>query len=317
MPADGTLVIRPTVTRPLNKHERAFNRALTNVQTLRVRLEEEKHRLDRALVFHAAEIRPRIARAIAFRAQLVRAIAPFLDDRRLKFGHRTVLRAILIEQLDDILAHVDLPDPDLQALFERLHGIAYAQAVQADLDEVRSGMAATFDELGIDVSLPELRAGMSEEDIAVAAAKLADGLRCAEEAQSDDERDCRKTKWELREEDRARRFAQMRKDSIGVVYKRLVKVLHPDLESDAAERQKKIRPLPESAWVEVEPAAVEVDRRGEVLSVAEARGFPLDAHDLAVQAFGDAISDRVLHEAQDAIEMAVDHSGDFLHRLEA
>ena len=221
MPADGTLVIRPTITRPLNKHERAFNRALTNVQMLRVRLAEEKRRLDQALVFHAAEIRPRIARAVACRAQLVRAIAPFLDDRRLKRGDRTVLREILVEQLDDILAHADLPDPDLQALFERLHGIAYAQAVQADIDEARSNMAAMFDELGVDVNVPEWRAGMSEEELAVAAAQLADEMRRAEEAPSGDEPIRRKTKRELREEDRARRAAEMRKNSIGAVYKRL------------------------------------------------------------------------------------------------
>ena len=245
MPADRTLIIRPTAARPLNKHERAFNRALTKVQMLHLRLEEEKRRLDQALVFYGAEVRPRIERAVAFRAQLVRAIAPFLDDRRLKFGDRTVLRAILVGQLDDILAHVDLPDPDLQALFERLHGIAYAQAVQGNIDEVRAGMAAMFDDLGVDVNVPELRAGMSEEEMAVAAAQLADGMRRIEEAQSGDEQDRRKTKRELREEDRARRFAQVRKDSIGIVYRRLVKVLHPDLERDAAERQKKMRTMQE------------------------------------------------------------------------
>src|SRR4030095_2006633 len=103
MPAEGTLVIRPTVTRPLNKHERAFNRALSNVQRLRVRLEEEKRRLDQALVFHAAELRPRIERVVAFRAQLVRALAPFLDDRRLKSGGRTLLRLGLFVTRHDAL----------------------------------------------------------------------------------------------------------------------------------------------------------------------------------------------------------------------
>jgi hypothetical protein len=210
------------------------------VQMLRVRLEEEKRRLDQALVFHAAEVRPRVERAVALRAQLVRAIAPFLDDRRLKPGDRNVVRAILLEQLDDVLAHVEVPDPDLRTLFERLHGIAYAQAVQEDIDEARSGMAAIFDELGVHVDVPELRADMSEEEIAVAAAQLADRMRQIEEARSGDAQHRRTSKRELREEQRARRLAQMRKGSIGAVYKRLVKVLHPDLERDAAERQKKI-----------------------------------------------------------------------------
>lgn len=239
IPADRRLVIRPTATRPLSKQERAFNRAVTRVQTLRARLEEETHRLDQALIFHAAEVRPRVERAVGLRTQLVRAIGPFLDDRRLKPGDRTVLRAILAEQLDDILMHVDVPDPDVQRLFERLHGIAYAQAVQDELEEVRSGMAAMFDELGVDVDLPELRADMSEEEIASAAAQLAHDMSRLE-ARSGAEPHRRKTKRELREEERAQRLAQMRKDSIGAVYKRLVKALHPDLERDDVERQKKI-----------------------------------------------------------------------------
>ena len=45
-PADGSLAIRRTAERPLSKEERAFNRAVAKVQTLRVRFEEEKHRLD-------------------------------------------------------------------------------------------------------------------------------------------------------------------------------------------------------------------------------------------------------------------------------
>ena len=244
-PANRTLVIRPSATRPLNKQERAFNRALTKVQTLRVRLGEEKRSLDQALIFHAAEVRPRVERAVRLRGQLVRTIAPFLDDRRLKPGDRKVLRAILIGQLDDILPHVDVPDPDLQILFERLHGISYAQAVQEDEDEVRLGMAAIFEELGVEADVPELRANMSEEEVAAAAAQLADQMRRIQEAASRDEQNRGKSKRELREEERTRRFEQMRKDSVGAVYRRLVKVVHPDLESDAAERQKKIRMMQE------------------------------------------------------------------------
>jgi hypothetical protein len=239
MPADRALVIHPTATRPLTKEERAYNRALTRVQMLRARLEEEKSRLDQALIFHATEVRPRVERAVALRSQLVRAIAPFLDEKRLKPGDRRVLRAILVEQLDDILASVEVLDSDLQRLFERLHGISYAQAVQEDIDEVRSGMAEMLDELGIDVDVPDLRADMSEEEMIAASAQLVDHLSRAGEARSGDAQMPRKSKRELREEERARRLAQMRKDSIGAVYRRLVKVLHPDLERDAGERQKK------------------------------------------------------------------------------
>src|SRR5262249_19688075 len=83
-PTDGSLTIRPTTGRPLSKDERAFNRAVAKVQALRVRFDEEKRRLDRALVFEATELRPRLEQVTALRTALVRGFARFLDDQRLK-----------------------------------------------------------------------------------------------------------------------------------------------------------------------------------------------------------------------------------------
>ena len=244
-PIDGSLTIRPTAERPLSKEERAFNRAVARVQALRAGFDEEKRRLDRALVFQATELRPRLERVTALRTALVRGFAPFLDDRRLKPAQKKTLRAILKEQLDEIFSYVCSPDADLKALFERLHGIGYAEAAQGELEEARSGMAAIFDELGVNVDIPELHPDMSEEDLAAVAARLADGMRRAEEQRTSQAASHRETKRQRREEERARRFNQLRKDNIGAVYKRLAKVLHPDLEPDPVERERKSRAMQE------------------------------------------------------------------------
>ena len=242
VPADRSLAIRSAPGRPLGKEERAFNRALARLQALRRALDEENRWLDRLLVFHAAEIRPRIDRGVALRIGLVRALAPFLDDRRLTKAQHRVLRRILIEQLDDVLTHlVEKPDPDLQALFERLHDVSYAQAVQDDIEEAQAGMAAIFDELGLDVEVPELHADMTEEDAAAAAAQLAHELRRAEESHDAAKRKPRHETTARAAEERARRHEMLRKDSLGAVYRRLAKELHPDLERDPAERERKSR----------------------------------------------------------------------------
>jgi hypothetical protein len=49
----------------------------------------------------------------------------------------------------------------------------------------------------------------------------------------------------LGNESKVARFEQLRKDIIGAVYKRLAKVLHPDLEADPVEREKKSRAMQE------------------------------------------------------------------------
>jgi hypothetical protein len=238
-PPARSLAIRPT-RGPLGKEARAFNRALGRVQALNHALDAEKRRLDRLLVFHAAEIRPRADRAAALRVGLVRALVPFLDDRRLTKGQHRVLGRILADQLDDVLLHVDEAPADLQALFERLHDISYGQALQDDLEEARAGMAAILDEFGFDVELPQLRTDMTEEDLAAAAAQLADELRRAEGSRSAAKQRPR-GKAARAAEERARRHEQLRKVSLGAVYRRLVKEMHPDLEPDPAERDRKGR----------------------------------------------------------------------------
>jgi hypothetical protein len=238
---DRSLVIRPTRERPLSKEERAFNRALARVQALSRALHEEQRRLDRLLVFHASEVRPRVDRAGALRQALARALAPFLDDRRLTKRQRADLRQIVIAQLDDVLAHVETLDGDLEALFERLHGITRAQAIKDDIDEVRAGMAAMFDELGVDVPVPDLRPDMTEADMAAVAARLADDLSRAHDARTERARPARATKRQAVRLTEAQRREQLQKNCVGAVYRRLVKVLHPDLERDPAERERKSR----------------------------------------------------------------------------
>jgi len=199
----------------------------------------ERRRLDQALIFHAAHIRPRVQRATALRKEVVRALWPFIDDPRLKDGDRRVLRTIVAGQVDEILAHDDSPDQEIQELFELLHGVGVAQVVQEEIDLARSEMAAMFSGLGLDIDVPELRPDMSEEEIAAAVAQMADRMRRMEEVRVDSRPARRQTKRERREEERVRRFEQLRKVSIGAIYKRLAKALHPDLERNADLRARK------------------------------------------------------------------------------
>jgi hypothetical protein len=240
-PRERSLSIWPGPERPLSKEERAFNRALARVQTLSRTLDEEKVRLNRLLVFHAAEIAPRREQVVTRRTGLVRSLVPFLDDRRVTKGQRRVLTTILAEQLDEVLPHVEKLDADLQALFERIHEVSYADAVQSEVEDARAEMAAVFDALGLDVDVPELRADMTPEDVAAVAARLAEDLNRAGEQQSKAAEGHRATKQQLKEAERMRLYEEQRKDSLGAVYRRLVKQMHPDLEPDPRERETKSR----------------------------------------------------------------------------
>ena len=233
-----SLVYKAQPGRPLNKTERAFNRLVARVETLRNRLASEVRRLDEALVYGAAQVRPRVERATGLRRALVRALRPFLQDRRLKGGDRKALKAILTEQLDEVLAQDAAPDEDIKQIFEQLHGVSLDEVAREQIAEARSSMAEMFADLGLDVDVPDLRADMSEEDVAAAVARLADSLREVDAAPADRPKR-RQSKREVREEARIRDLEDARKTTLGAVYKRLAKTLHPDLERNDELRDRK------------------------------------------------------------------------------
>jgi hypothetical protein len=236
------LVVKAQRGRPLSKKQRPFNRLVQKVERLRMRLDAERRRLEAALVFHAEHLRHRVARAIALRKDLIRTLRPFLEDRRVSRRDKGVLRTILSEQLGDVLANDDSPlDDDLRTLFEELEGADLARVEQDEFDEMRTMVEAMFAEQGVTVDLSRFRPGMSDEEMAAAAAEMAaDVQREARDAHGRHERAGRpKTRRELKAEERVAQVEELRKSSIGAVYRRLAKVLHPDLEPDPDRRHEK------------------------------------------------------------------------------
>ena len=74
--------------------------------------------------------------------------------------------------------------------------------------------------------------------------------------------------------------------------------------------------LPGLAWVEIESSAVEVDRRLEVLDVAEAAGHALDLLDLTVEPLAHRVGDRMLEVGQDIVDVPADRLRCLANRLQ-
>lgn len=140
-PELGSLVLLSREDRPLTKAQRAFNRLVARVEELRAELDCEIRRLDKALVYYGEHLHPRQQRLNALRKDIVRALAPFLDDKCLKRkNERETLRMIIAEQMSQIVQEEgSLTDGDLRALFEQVHGVDFGQAEREQMEEVPFG----------------------------------------------------------------------------------------------------------------------------------------------------------------------------------
>jgi hypothetical protein len=126
-------------------------------------------------------------------------------------------------------------EQDIRDIFERVHGVGFEEAAQEDLDEARKGMSELFAELGLGVDVPEWRVDMTEEERAAASAEMFDRMRKSVEAATQ----AKPSPRGKRAQARLDRIEQIEKRGITAVYRRLVKELHPDLESDSVLRARK------------------------------------------------------------------------------
>lgn len=232
--------------RPLTKTQQAFNRLVAKIEKLRGKLERETRRLDAALAEFGREIHPRRQRQAALLKELVRGLAPFLDDRRLKRKECAAVREIIANQLG-ILAAADekgLDDEDLRALFKKVNGLSVEESEAAAFEGMKDMMGEMFGDLGVDIDLEGLRPDMNAAEMAAHAAKMAERLQQQQddaEAAAQAVRPVRaRSKRQLQKEERARQAEELRTKSIASIYKQLAKLLHPDLEPDPARKQQKV-----------------------------------------------------------------------------
>jgi hypothetical protein len=226
--------------RPLTAAQKTFNRLLRKVETLRTRFDTVKRQLDDALVGYGAEVRPRLQRVTALHKSIALALAPFLDDNRIKRRDRPILARLIDVHLQEVLSREENVEDDLRALFSRIHGVRLEDVQDGEADAARSEMEAMFAALGLNVDLSDVRPGMSEEDFAARLAeKTADIERQARQIEARQWSEPPRSKREQKRQERVRRAEEARKRTIATIYRQLAKALHPDLEADPAVRTRK------------------------------------------------------------------------------
>jgi hypothetical protein len=209
----SSLALRSRPNRPLPKAQRTFNRLVSQVDGLRAKLQSETCRLDSALAYYGAHLHPRLKRLTELRKQIVRLCAPYMTQKYLKQKQvRKTLQMFLADQLEQIIAEEgSLPDDDLRALFEHVHGVDFAQSTRESFDEAYSVIENIF--AVVDESENETHE-MGPPG--------------------------HKSKRQLQQEELMRSAEEVRKKSIASIYKQLARALHPDLESDDESRRRKV-----------------------------------------------------------------------------
>lgn len=248
-PAAGTsLQVRAREGRPLSPAARAFNRELARIERLRQQTAE----MDTVCRAHQlaahGRLEPLRQERVRLMAEMVRALAPWLDDPAAKgltkLQRQTALDIVcsLAEQL------AQAGDAAMAELHDRISPQTLAQKRQ-DMGKTLNDMVGSMfaDLTGEDLKAfeddPQAQAAIDAGDpeaLMRAAMARMDQLHAAEQEAREKKRAARQAKRGLSKAQAAAQQAQFDADTaLRQIYRQLASALHPDREPDEAERARK------------------------------------------------------------------------------
>ena len=232
------LVTIPTAAAAQSKTQRAFNRLVGQIQLQRESLAQWQQYELRYHQRLATELQPVQARLREARRALVTLLDQLLCEPKTKphltKAQRRKLGAWIPELAGSLLA--DGPDAEVEAIFDRHGDVSHADLRQAELAEAQ----ALFGHLlGEDLTEGDGHQAQSLDELMQQAAE-----RLAAQAQAQAQREARAQQTprghqaetaRQRQEDAAKQTSQ----SVREVFRKLASLLHPDRETDGAERARK------------------------------------------------------------------------------
>jgi hypothetical protein len=230
----------------LNEAQQTFRNLLAKVDSLRASIDSEEERLDAALSFYAAEVAPRLGRQAVLRKDLVRALAPYLNETLFPRKQERLEMKELIQELLDEIAKTEkgLTDIDLREVYGVVHGVSYAEHERKTLAAVKENLERMYAEAGLAADFSELDSAANEADFMAKAEELTARVRKLKEAETDAAR-CHDHSKHSTGDEQLRAAEEFQKQSVAKIYKQLARVLHPDLERDSERQKQKVELMQE------------------------------------------------------------------------
>jgi hypothetical protein len=239
------LVPTPNAERPLIGAQKTFRALLVKVESLRESIDAAEAELDATLSFYATEIVPGLARQAAQQKEVVRALAPYINESFFGRSERLEFRELIRDLLDEIATtEKGLTDADLREIYNVFHGVGYAKDEQKAMAATKAALAKMFADAGIEADFSELDSAASEAEFMEKAEALMARVRKMKQAEAEAAR-CAEHGRHATEDEDIRAAEEFRKRSIANIYKQLARVLHPDFERDGDRQKEKVELMQE------------------------------------------------------------------------
>ena len=219
----------------LSNLQKTFNHLKKKIRVLRNRLKETETILEQALHFFQTEVSPLKSSLLSIISDVIKILYKYhKNPKRMSRRDRINLKELIISKCYDIfkLANsINDIDLEVQDIFKDLDGVDCRDLFSNDLEEGKVMISEIFKELNLDVNLSSLDASDDQESLV---RKVLQAMFEADQRQQTETSPMikSKSKKEIQKEIKAKELEKLQHEGLGMLYKQLAKVLHPDLEQD-------------------------------------------------------------------------------------
>lgn len=233
--ADSSALV--TVDKPksaLSREQRSFNRLTEQIRSKRRQLADWQTWLSGYAQRIARECAPLGDRLRAIEVRIVKCLDQLLApgmDQRLSRRQRNVLSRELTERLDSLLDGDPTPDPELEAMYARHAGMSLAESRRQDQAFEKDAAEAVLGAMFGEDAVKDHEAEDAESLFRHVRDKLG-----AQDAARPGRRQSKRADAAAERRQAAEREATQ---SVRDIFRKLASALHPDRETDPAERERK------------------------------------------------------------------------------
>lgn len=218
-----------TSSAPLSKEQKAFNTLVKKIDARRTRLAEWGEAIPRFKQKYVSDLLPLQEQELELDIQLARLLDQAYGQKGVTKGEKRKLSVLIVDLTQQVLENRD--NDEVKALYSTYSDSDFDEEEAAQLDGMKSMLEDLFGvDLGEDTDM------RSPEQVMQ---RMESHFRAQQEAERAQATPRKKSARTLAREAQREAEEKQMSQAIRDVYRRLVRALHPDRESDPDERQRK------------------------------------------------------------------------------
>lgn len=237
----NTLLIKPS-KKVLTKSQATFNRLIKKIENIQCHIKETEVLLSHGLNYYHSNVRPVEKKMLEKLSECIPIFYSYYKYPRSKLSknERETLKELIQSLLTQLANHVNPQEinEEIREIIKDIEGIDIKEMINDGLDAFKKEMSDYAEAQGLNIDLSNIHATDSKEEMTI---KFQKAFIEASENKKEEETDAigtikekikKKTKQQLKNEQREREVEEIQKKGLSKIYKQLAKTLHPDLEMD-------------------------------------------------------------------------------------